>query len=426
LRERARATSLIQRERKFDAVALFYTLSFGFAAGSDRSLQAFLERYVEMADCDELSYAAFHEWFEPTFVAMLREILDDAIEDLDTGRTDLNGRLERFRDVLIADATIVSLYEDATDVYAATGEDQAALKLHLTESLSTGLPTRFRTTDGKTQERSQLPTGKWVAGSLILLDLGYYDFWLFDRIDANNGWFVSRVKDDANFEIVEELRTWRGNSIPLEGESLQDVLDDLQRQEIDVRITLSFDIKRGSCGRRTRTFRLVGLRNEESEEYHLYLTNLDREEYSAPDIAQLYRARWEVELLFKELKSRFGLDEINTTDAYIIEALVIMAGISLILSRVIVDELRKLDANQREADAADADSPESASRLPHRQCSLAIERHAHLIQLYLMLELGYELPDLDELLLWASQNPNPHRQRLRRQVESGEFAFDRH
>ena len=155
-------------------------------------------------------------------------------------------------------------------------------------------------------------------------DLGFYDFWLFDRIDANNGWFVSRVKDDANFEIVEELRTWRGNSIPLEGESVQDVLDDLHRQEIDVRITLSFERKRRSCASTTRTFRLVGLRNEETEEYHLYLTNLPVEDYSAPDIAQLYRARWEVELLFKELKSRFGLDQINTTDTYIIEALIIM------------------------------------------------------------------------------------------------------
>jgi len=422
LRERARATSLVQRERKFDVVALFYTLSFGFAAGSDRSLQAFLERYVEMADCDELSYASFHEWFEPTLVALLREILDDAIENLDTGRTDLNGRLDRFRDVLIADGTIVNLYEDATDVYTATGEDQAGLKLHLTESLSTGLPTRFQTTDAKTQERSQLPTGEWVAGALILLDLGFYDFWLFDRIDKNDGWFVSRVKDDANFEIVEELRTWRGNSISLEGESLQGVLDDLQRQEIDVRITLSFERKRGSGASATRTFRLVGLRNEETGEYHLYLTNLGRDDYSAPDIAQLYRARWEVELLFKELKSQFGLDEIKTTDGYIIEALIIMAAISLLMSRVIVDELRSLEAKQRESgDSADADK--SASRIPRRCCSLAVERHAHLIQLYVMVEMGYELPDLDELLLWASQNPNPHRERLREQVESGEFAF---
>ncbi|SDJ54933.1 putative transposase [Halovenus aranensis] len=98
-----------------------------------------------------------------------------------------------------------------------------------------------------------------------------------------------------------------------------------------------------------------------------------------------------------------------------------MAAISLMISREIVDELHKLDAKRRES----ADADESASRLPRRRSSPAVERHSHLIQLYLMLELGYELPDLDELLLWASQNPNPHRERLRREVESGEFAFDR-
>jgi putative transposase len=37
-----------------------------------------------------------------------------------------------------------------------------------------------------------------------------------------------------------------------------------------------------------------------------------------------------------------------------------------------------------------------------------------------MVELGYSLPDLDELLLWASQDPNPHRQRLLAEVELGE------
>jgi IS4 transposase len=89
---------------------------------------------------------------------------------------DLNGRLERVRDVIIADATIVSLYQDATDIYAATGDDQAGLKLHLTESLSTGLPTQFRTTDMKTRNGASYPPASGLAGALILLDLGFYDF----------------------------------------------------------------------------------------------------------------------------------------------------------------------------------------------------------------------------------------------------------
>ena len=47
-----------------------------------------------------------------------------------------------------------------------------------------------------------------------------------------------------------------------------------------------------------------------------------------------------MELLFKELKSRFGLDEINTTDLYLIEALTLIAAIPLITSCVIVEELQ--------------------------------------------------------------------------------------
>jgi len=162
-----------------------------------------------------------------------------------------------------------------------------------------------------------------------------------------------------------------------------------------VLVELEFDRKRGSSATGTKQFRLVGLLNEGNDEYHLYFTNLPHSEDPGPDIAQLYRARWEVELLFKELKSRFRPDGINTTKPYTIEALIIMAAISLMISREIIDELHELEAKRR--DAADAD--ESALRLPPRRGALAVERHAHLIQLYLILELGYELPDLDELLL---------------------------
>lgn len=78
------------------------------------------------------------------FVALLREILYNAIKNLDTGQTRLTGCLERFRDVLIVDTTIISLYQDARDVYTLD-DDRAGAKLHPTESLSTGLPARTPT-----------------------------------------------------------------------------------------------------------------------------------------------------------------------------------------------------------------------------------------------------------------------------------------
>jgi IS4 transposase len=54
--------------------------------------------------------------------------------------------------------------------------------------------------------------------------------------------------------------------------------------------------------------------------------------------------RWEGELLFKRMKSQFGLAKSHTTDGHIVEALIIIAAISLLLSRVIVEELRAPEA----------------------------------------------------------------------------------
>jgi hypothetical protein len=57
-------------------------------------------------------------------------------------------------------------------------------------------------------------------------------------------------------------------------------------------------------------------------------------------------------LLFNELKLRSGLEMINTTDAYTSEALIIVTGISLLISYVTVDMLLMLEEKRREVKAA--------------------------------------------------------------------------
>lgn len=84
-----------------------------------------------------------------------------------------------------------------------------------------------------------------------------------DPIDANDGWFVTRLKPNANPRIVEELRDWRGNAISLTGKKLYTV-DDLYRDVIDVRVEVSFRRRayNGSRSGVARTFRVVGVWNE--------------------------------------------------------------------------------------------------------------------------------------------------------------------
>src|SRR5690606_4583292 len=97
---------------------------------------------------------------------------------------------------------------------------------------------------------------------------------------------------------------------PIVGQKLQDVLGRLKRGILDVEVEMAFP-RRAYAGKARRDkmrCRLVGIRNEESKEYHLYVTNVPPETLSAEEVANVYGARWLIELFFRELKSAYALE----------------------------------------------------------------------------------------------------------------------
>ena len=79
------------------------------------------------------------------------------------------------------------------------------------------------------------------------------------------------------------------------------------------------------------------LRNEDADDYHLYITNLPREAFLPENIATLYRWRWKVELLFRELKTLYELDEFTTSNPAVVEILLYAAILTLLVSRELLD-----------------------------------------------------------------------------------------
>jgi putative transposase len=71
-------------------------------------------------------------------------------------------------------------------------------------------------------------------------DLGYFKYLLFDRIDRYGGYFVSRLKGNANPLIVGVNRKWRGNSVDVVGKKLRDILPRLKREILDVEVEVEF------------------------------------------------------------------------------------------------------------------------------------------------------------------------------------------
>src|SRR5690606_29045027 len=120
----------------------------------------------------------------------------------------------------------------------------------------------------------------WVRGKLLLFDLGFFDFRLFRRIEDLGGHFVSRLKRSSNPIIVAQNRLWRGRARPVVGKHIWAVVDALQREELDVTVEVRAR-RRVYAGIRPgerRRFRVVGLRDASTGEYHLYIATITAED----------------------------------------------------------------------------------------------------------------------------------------------------
>jgi len=212
------------------------------------------------------------------------------------------------------------------------------------------------------------------------------------------------------------------NAISLEGEKIQDILDDLHRDVIDASGEVEFKrrVYNGTPSRAVETFRVVGVWNEQQEQYHMYITNLPAEEYTATDIAKLYQARWEVELLFRELKTTYSLDEMNTDKPEVVEALILITLLSLVVSR----SLRELFIEILEDNCSDDDDVEPSSLLPRERWAKAFGRRDERILRRVARRLGFEPPSLVESLITDALDPNAHRTSLLDEVQHEPFNAD--
>ena len=139
------------------------------------------------------------------------------------------------------------------------------------------------------------------------------------------------------------------------------------------------------------------------------------EDYRAPDIAKLYQARWEVELLFRELKTTYGLDEINSTKPEVVEALILIGLLSLVVSCTLRELFIEIVEENRNDDV------EASSLLPRERWAQAFGRRSDRVLRGVASRLGYEPPSLVESLLNDALDPNAHRISLLDEVQHEQF-----
>ena len=340
----ARLSGLVQRRRKVDPMALFWTVVLGFGAGRERSL-AGLRRAYQKSTGATLVPSAFYDRFTKSLAAFFRLVVEELLERLQETDVKFGGVLQSFRDVLVTDSTLVKLHDLLERRFPAcrTNHTKAAAKLHVVMSARGQGPRTVKLTSARQHDGPAFRVGRWVRDRLLLFDLGYFRYQLFDCIDRQGGYFISRLKENANPEITATRRQWRGRSVPLVGERLRDVIERLRREVLDVEVEVAFRrrVYAGSCSGARRSLRLVGVRNEETGRYHLYVTNIPPARLSAEQVARVYACRWQVELLFKEMKSSSRLEDLPSRKPHIVEALLYATLVTLVVSRRLLRVVRE-------------------------------------------------------------------------------------
>ena len=166
-----------------------------------------------------------------------------------------------------------------------------------------------------------LKLGPWIRDRILLVDLGFFKTQLFARVAKNGGYFISRIRKNMNPLIVFiEEGVPKSKREGFIGKTVNEFIEQLSGKDVDVIVKIAFKRRayKGKQKNDEMKVRLVAVYNEDEEKYHIYITNIQKDVLNVKDIAKLYGARWDIELLFKELKSKYALDVLETKNVQVI------------------------------------------------------------------------------------------------------------
>jgi len=203
-----------------------------------------------------------------------------------------NRYLRRFNTAIHAvDSTTIELVANSMD-WARHRRRKAAAKCHMNLDLQTMLP-RYAIVDTAKfhdSRKAWAVCASLKSGEIVVFDKAYVDFLHLCDLDERGVFWVSRAKSNMQYRVVENLATTSHRSV-LRDEIIE-LTGDRTKNNYDGKI-----------------LRLVEARIEidGKEVVMQFITNNFR--WSAWTVAELYRARWEIEVFFKELKQTVQLND---------------------------------------------------------------------------------------------------------------------
>lgn len=250
-----------------------------------------------------LAYANSHRNWE-----LFQKIFHQLYEQC---RRDLGGKTKfRFKNPLLSiDSTHISLCSEMFP-WATYSRQKGALKLHFTLDHAGYLPAAMVITTGKYSELIIARRQRWEAGNILLFDRGFIDFAWFHRMTQDGVWFITRVKADMRFEVIESKKIEKGGEV---------IADET------IRLT-----GRLSQKKYPGLLRVVTIEKADGERFQ-FLTN--NKTLAPATIAAAYKDRWEIESFFKLLKQNLKIKSFLSTTPNSVWTQIWTAVIAMLLIR---------------------------------------------------------------------------------------------
>jgi hypothetical protein len=215
---------------------------------------------------------------------IFKDVLDGVIEKAQN----LAGRSgQRFHNPLkIIDSTTIPLglaFKDCD--WAKFRAQKGGLKLHTKFSGDSFLPVELIPTEAKKHDSKCMAQLCSKGRELYTFDRGYCDFSQLYNIHLNESQFVTRLKSNAAYEAVKTI------------------------SKSDTEAVRSDEIIRLTGKKASKTFparmRKVTYHDAEHDRDFVFITNCGKQ--SAQEIADIYKARWQIELFFKWIKQNLKI-----------------------------------------------------------------------------------------------------------------------
>jgi hypothetical protein len=328
----ARNTGFMRRKRSITPLRLVASLSAKLAIGPVTTL-ADLQRGFATTTGVDATYKPFYDQLrKPEFPRFMQAVLALLIARLT--RTVLtfpaDSPLAQFRDIKIQDATEFKVPDWFRKRFPGRFpvKAPAVAALHVTLSLRRDQPVKVELAPQRTAAKEHRVAPGELAQELLLQDRAYADPLYVDEVRQNGGSCLIRATKRINPKVLQGQVgsvAWA----PSHGKKLKEVLANAQGQHVDLQVEFAKSSRRPRCVR----FRVVALWNPVTRQHVLLMTNLDPERFPAELLGELYRLRWQIELLFKEWKSFANLHAFTTRSEAITEGLMWASLVAAFLKR---------------------------------------------------------------------------------------------